>query len=230
MPITFTTQLTNNHWNETVGGWECSALRIPGAKVTGLYSQGQRQDTVKYEVPAKSSQIRWHQPQKPPPEVVVSIELERKLFSWVGTGAISAFASVVVALITGYFSLAAAQSPSHAADPASDSTPAADFTRWHVFGELDFAGTTEHQKEARLLLEPPLRGMLPENKYYVEFCEGTSAADAEDVYIVVQNEGFLSKTIPVSDYVANAENYRIEIPKVHIEREPEEPYQPSDAQ
>jgi hypothetical protein len=65
--IVFTTRLTEADWDDTLRGWRCPPLAVPGAIVEALYIEGNRIDTARYEVLSEQAVIRWtlsDQPQR----------------------------------------------------------------------------------------------------------------------------------------------------------------------
>ena len=42
--ISFLTTVTKNDWDSKIGGWRCSALKIPGAGIDTVYVNGDRAD------------------------------------------------------------------------------------------------------------------------------------------------------------------------------------------
>lgn len=81
----FIITLTNQEWDETLGGWRCSAIRIPGAKIESIYADRRRIDPALYEVLINHQMIRWSQTEKPE-KVAVSIILTKELSTYELTG------------------------------------------------------------------------------------------------------------------------------------------------
>jgi hypothetical protein len=76
--IAFANRLTEADWDETLRGWRCPALAVPGAVVDALYVDGNRTDSAKYEVLPEHSIIRWT-PTDQPQRVTASIRLTKEL-------------------------------------------------------------------------------------------------------------------------------------------------------
>ena len=57
--IVFTTRLTEADWDDTLRGWRCPPLAVPGAIVEALYVEGNRTNSARYEVLQEQSLIRW---------------------------------------------------------------------------------------------------------------------------------------------------------------------------
>jgi hypothetical protein len=78
MSIVFTTRLTEADWDDTLRGWRCPPLGVPGAVVEALYVDGDRVDSVKYEVLTQNTLIRWTQPVQPQ-RATASVKLTEEL-------------------------------------------------------------------------------------------------------------------------------------------------------
>ncbi len=76
--IVFAARLTEADWDETLRGWRCPALAVPGAIVEALYVEGNKADTAKYEVLREHHVIRWT-PSDQPQRVTASITLTEEL-------------------------------------------------------------------------------------------------------------------------------------------------------
>jgi hypothetical protein len=76
--IIFTTRLTDADWDDTLRGWRCSPLAVPGAAVDELFIDGNRIDAAKYEVLPQYGVVRWTPPDHPS-RAVASIKLTEKL-------------------------------------------------------------------------------------------------------------------------------------------------------
>ncbi len=61
--IQFNSHLKDEDWTQTLGGWRCDALRIPGAKFEALYHDGKRADTNSFTI--ENYTIRWSGSPKP---------------------------------------------------------------------------------------------------------------------------------------------------------------------
>lgn len=76
--IGFRITLTKNDWEESIGGWRCPPLEIPGANVAAVFWLGKEVSKDWYEVRPDISAVRWSH--KPIPEqVAVSIALTKDL-------------------------------------------------------------------------------------------------------------------------------------------------------
>jgi hypothetical protein len=76
--IAFANRLTEADWDETLRGWRCPALAVPGAVVDALFVDGNRTDSARYEVLPEHSIIRWT-PIDQPQRVTASIRLTKEL-------------------------------------------------------------------------------------------------------------------------------------------------------
>jgi hypothetical protein len=76
--IIFTTRLTEADWDDTLRGWRCPPLAVPGAMVEALYVEGNRIDSARYEVLKEQSLIRWT-PSDQPQRVAATILLTEDL-------------------------------------------------------------------------------------------------------------------------------------------------------
>lgn len=74
----FKLRLTKKEWDDQLRGWSCSALKIPGADVTEIFSEGERVNKDLYQIDLNNEIIRW--PLGDPPETItVIITLTRNL-------------------------------------------------------------------------------------------------------------------------------------------------------
>jgi hypothetical protein len=139
--IAFTTRLTEADWDETLRGWRCPPLAVPGAVIEALYVDGDRVDTAKYEVLAQHALIRWAPPDQPQ-RTVAAVKLTEELTLGKETDrwkklaivlpVIATILSAAIAATATYFSRAApvgASSSQRSTQSASlvpqmDSTPA----------------------------------------------------------------------------------------------------------
>jgi hypothetical protein len=76
--IVFSMRLTNADWDDTLHGWRCPPLAIPGAIVEALYIEGNRADTARYEVLKEQTIVRWA-PTEQPQRVAATIRLTEDL-------------------------------------------------------------------------------------------------------------------------------------------------------
>jgi len=82
--IDFSVRLSKEDWKEDVGGWNCPAVGIPGAKVTSIYSEGEALSKDNYSVEPTFGVIRFHKTLKygtRPNQVVVLIKLTKNLIT-----------------------------------------------------------------------------------------------------------------------------------------------------
>lgn len=56
--IVFTTRLTEADWDDTLRGWRCPPMAVPGAVVDAVYIDGSRTDSGRYEVLKEQAVIR----------------------------------------------------------------------------------------------------------------------------------------------------------------------------
>jgi hypothetical protein len=104
--IVFTVTVSENSWDEQLGGWRCPALRIPGAMIDAVYESGSRVDSSWYEVLGDHKIVRWTRESRPA-EVTLSLTLTLELSTKDSTDhwkkmaiALPAVATVLAALIT----------------------------------------------------------------------------------------------------------------------------------
>ena len=76
--IAFSVRLAAADWDDTMSGWRCPALSVPGAKVEDMYVEGTRVDRAKYEVLQNYAIIRWAASDRPA-RATASIILTRAL-------------------------------------------------------------------------------------------------------------------------------------------------------
>jgi hypothetical protein len=74
----FTVALTDKDRDGKLGGWRCSALKIPGARVVDVLFDGLTADTRSYVIDYELGIIRWVRP-KPPARATVVIRLTEEL-------------------------------------------------------------------------------------------------------------------------------------------------------
>jgi hypothetical protein len=105
MAIAFTVTVGLPEWDETLAGWRCSALGIPGAAIDALYAEGQRIDRDWYKAEGVGH-VRWIHGSPHPTAATIAIKLTKEL----STKELTAFwqkaaivlpviATIVVALI-----------------------------------------------------------------------------------------------------------------------------------
>ena len=150
--IVFTTRLTEADWDDTVRGWRCPPLAVPGAIVEALYVEGNRIDSARYEVLQEQSLIRW-MPADQPQRVATTIRLTEILTLGTETDrwkklaivlpVIATILSAAIAGGTAYLSKAATEGRSSSRPAASasnvsrapasqDGSPAEDFDNTHI--------------------------------------------------------------------------------------------------
>ncbi len=78
MQKNFTVRLGASEWDEHLGGWRCTALDLPGARVESLHRDGATIDPKNYSVDLKHSLVRWTQAQAPQ-ELLASISITKEL-------------------------------------------------------------------------------------------------------------------------------------------------------
>jgi hypothetical protein len=76
--IVFTIRLTDADWDDTIRGWRCPALNVPGAVIDAIYLEGNRVDTARYEALPAQAFIRWLFPDRPQ-QASVAIKLTQEL-------------------------------------------------------------------------------------------------------------------------------------------------------
>ncbi len=105
---TFKLRLTKKEWDDQLRGWSCSALKIPGADVTEIFSEGERVNKDLYQIDLNNEIIRW--PLGEPPETItVIITLTRNLTTQEVTARWKKAAivlPVLTALLVAYFNYA----------------------------------------------------------------------------------------------------------------------------
>jgi hypothetical protein len=72
--IAFTIALTQNDWDVTRRGWRCPVLKIPGAKVDGLYA-GAQLDESWYKADGVHEIVRWARSETPPATAALAVKL-----------------------------------------------------------------------------------------------------------------------------------------------------------
>jgi hypothetical protein len=74
----FRITLSQDDWDEGIGGWYCSALKLPGSSVEDVYVRGAQVDRALYHVDADQEVIRWAGEQRPE-EIKVALGLSTAL-------------------------------------------------------------------------------------------------------------------------------------------------------
>jgi hypothetical protein len=105
--IAFNVRLAEADWDDTMSGWRCPALNVPGAKVEDIYVEGTRVDSAKYEVLQNYTIIRWAASDRPS-RATASIILTRALSLGTETDhwrrlaiVLPVIATIIAALISG---------------------------------------------------------------------------------------------------------------------------------
>jgi len=70
--------LTEDDWDQDVGGWRCPALKIPGAEVAAVFWLGREVPQTWYAILPAISVLKWSH-QEIPKQVAVSIALTKQL-------------------------------------------------------------------------------------------------------------------------------------------------------
>ena len=78
MPIAFTTTVSKTDWDQRLGGWRCSVLKIPSIDIDAVYIDGVKQDTRLLEVLPEHNIIRWKGSEHPT-EAVLSFKITKDL-------------------------------------------------------------------------------------------------------------------------------------------------------
>ena len=118
--IVFTTRLTEADWDDTLRGWRCPPLAVPGAVVEALYVEGNRVDSAKFEVLKEHAVIRWT-PADQPQRVAASVSLTEDLTLGTETDrwkklaivlpVVATIASATIGALATYFSKIGDQAP-----------------------------------------------------------------------------------------------------------------------
>ncbi|HRI19396.1 MAG TPA: LamG domain-containing protein [Panacibacter sp.] len=125
--ISFTVSLNENDWSNDFRGWVCSSLRIPGAEIKEIFSEGKKVDDINYKIDSDKSVIRWAN-QVIPKRITVCINLKKELTTtdlskrWKKLAIILAFLGPLIgSLVTGYFTIRTAEikNPSYQTDTSS---------------------------------------------------------------------------------------------------------------
>lgn len=102
--VVFTVALADRDWEQSMSGWRCAALGIPGATIDALYIKGLQADTGKYKADAELRIVRWVTDPKPD-EAMLAIRLTKSLeFTEVGKRwkIFALFVPILVAILTWY--------------------------------------------------------------------------------------------------------------------------------
>lgn len=134
----FHVRLGDADWDDTMSGWRCSALNVPGAKVEDVYVEGTKIDTAKYEVRESEGIIRWAAGNRPT-RATASISLSRPLSLGTETDrwrrlaiVLPVIATILSAVISGSATyLASRTSNEHSTTEDTTSTSAPDTTAPH---------------------------------------------------------------------------------------------------
>lgn len=115
--IVFTISVSRLDWDAGFGGWRCSALKIPGARLEEIYVAGTRVDDGSYVARPEIAMVRWPHP-PPPKQAILSIRLTEELspkrltLRWQKLAIIlPLIAALLVAYITHYFSCSPSPPP-----------------------------------------------------------------------------------------------------------------------
>jgi hypothetical protein len=155
--IVFTVRVTEADWDDTMRGWRCPALSVPGAVVDAIYLEGNRADTARYEVLPAQGFVRWILPDQPQrAAIVIKLTQELTLGSetdrWKRRAVIlPVLATVAAALISGaatYLSRAPTVRTAGVEEPAathqppkqSEASAEANSTRQSSDGTVDVIG------------------------------------------------------------------------------------------
>jgi hypothetical protein len=105
--VSFFAALRRQDWLPELSGWNCSALRIPGATVNRILVDGVVVDSKNYQVEPHNHLVRWAAHDRPPATAIAELVLQRSLNSQFTTIVITAVTSIVTAIISAvatYFS------------------------------------------------------------------------------------------------------------------------------
>jgi hypothetical protein len=111
MATVFTVTVSTRDWDDVLAGWRCPALDIPGAEIDALFVNGSKMDDGWYERLNGQPFVRWMRPEIPE-LATISVRLTKELSTqdqtarWKNIAIILSFLSpILVALITGYFTI-----------------------------------------------------------------------------------------------------------------------------
>jgi hypothetical protein len=79
MAIEFTVILGPSDWSPAKNAWDCPTLRIPGAQILSLRSDGTLVDPNWYQASPNLATITWVAGNNPPPQVIVFMQLTQEL-------------------------------------------------------------------------------------------------------------------------------------------------------
>jgi len=104
----FITTLSEQDWDNELGGWHCSALSMPDAVLENFFASGKKIDNSFYSVMKEHNIIRWAQEERPQ-KIKITIKFnenpsKRYLSTWKRPSILlPAFAIILSAFITGIF-------------------------------------------------------------------------------------------------------------------------------
>ncbi len=110
MEISFVVTASEQDWDKTMGGWRCSALRIPGAKVDSIYYSGKKADDAWYKIKPGVDMIHWIRDDEPK-QIAITISIAEELSpkyltdKWKRLAKLLPFLTTILSsVITGLFS------------------------------------------------------------------------------------------------------------------------------
>jgi hypothetical protein len=126
--IAFNVRLAEADWDDTMSGWRCPALNVPGAKVESIYVEGTRVDSAKYEVLQSYAIIRWaagDRPTRATASIILTsaLSLETETDRWRRLAIVlPVIATIIAALISGGATYLAKKNPTATVSAATTST------------------------------------------------------------------------------------------------------------
>ena len=79
--ITLTVSLSDRDWKEATKSWDCSALRIPDARVARVLAEGKEIDTAEYKPELDIHSIRWTSSLPRPELIIVVVDIQKQLIA-----------------------------------------------------------------------------------------------------------------------------------------------------
>lgn len=175
--ISFTVSLTESDWNRVLGGWQCAALKIPGAVVESFFADGLKIDSEWYAVDHANQLVRWIRNDSPPQLAAIVLRLTRdlvtsdKLDFW---RKLAIVVPVLAALVTSLGAVLVArvktptpESKTQAAAPGSSAPKPASidpiYERWTVVGELRVEDNTPNMVMPSV--HPPMIPVRPSGRF-----------------------------------------------------------------
>ena len=159
MSIAFTTVVSEPDLDSSLPGWRCPVLKIPGAKIDGIYAAGRRIDPDWYVVMTDLNVVRWVHDVAPPDKATLSIVLTQALSTlelttkWKQLAIVlPVIGSLLAAVLSALVTLGTQKGKTE--PPPSTSAKLEENHLWHIMGRVESnPAFSQHDVSGRL--QPP---------------------------------------------------------------------------